>query len=169
VSPQLSEQILERVANATGSWQRKLGVPILLENGPIYFQMPGSTMSQFAFMQTLCARSSSQLLLLDLAHLVITCSNAQLDPLAAIQSLPLDRVVEIHLSGTKAQSGVLWDDHAEPISDVVFDLLKYVLRTSSPSAVTVEYNWDSQFPRRSLEKDINRVRQLVTDAEQAIS
>ena len=49
VSPQYSHPVLDRVHEAWASFERKFGIPILLENGPIYFNMPGSTMSQSTF------------------------------------------------------------------------------------------------------------------------
>jgi len=166
VSPQLSEEILKRVTDASAYWRTKLGLPILLENGPVYFEMPGSTMTQSSFIKSLCDEASDQLLLLDLAHLAITCSNAQTNPIDSLHSLPLDRVVEVHLSGTKYESGLQWDDHAEPISELVFALLESLLQVSIPRAVTLEYNWDSAFPCDVLERDISRVRGIISKAEQ---
>lgn len=163
VSPQLSEAVLDRVAEARAGWQERLGLPLLLENGPIYFDMPGSTMSQLAFIDALCARADSQLLLLDLAHFAISCHNLRLDPFAALERLPLERVVEVHVSGTRHQSGLHWDDHTEPAPQIVFDLLERLLRRVVPRAVTLEYNWDARFPRDILSRDIGRVRRLLAD------
>jgi uncharacterized protein (UPF0276 family) len=168
VSPQLSDEILERVVKATKRWQAELDIQILLENGPVYFDMPGSTMTQFSFIDELCQQSHDQMLLLDLAHLFITCSNSNMSPTEALKGFPLDRVIEVHLSGTKHQSGLLWDDHAEPISDAIFALLEFVISKSRPRAVTIEYNWDSHFPRRVIEQDVSRVRQILAHARSEI-
>ncbi|HEV7878740.1 DUF692 family multinuclear iron-containing protein [Bradyrhizobium sp.] len=161
VSPQLSDPILERVLGNTLDWRQQLGLPVLLENGPMYFQMPGSTMSQSEFIQELCARSDSVLLLLDLSHLAITSANIQLDPHALLDSLPLDRVVEVHLSGMSVQSGVTWDDHSGGAPPAVFALLERLLREAKPRAITLEYNWDHDFPLDILHRDLERVRDLT--------
>jgi uncharacterized protein (UPF0276 family) len=161
VSPQLSPPILERVRDNTMSWRRHLGLPIILENGPIYFQMPGSTMSQPIFINALCASSDRISLLLDLAHLAITCANLHLDPYAVLARLPLDRVVEIHLSGISRQSELTWDDHSSGAPPIVFELLRHFLDRHRPRAITLEYNWDDEFPVDVLLSDLDRVRDLL--------
>ncbi len=161
VSPQFSIPVLERVQSAAHNWSRELKLPILLENGPIYFAMPGSSISQFAFIDQLCARSPDVRLLLDLAHLAVTCENLNLNPFSSMEGLPLDRVVEVHISGFRKQSGMHWDDHTEPAPSIVFELLERLLCFSSPSAVTLEYNWDANFSRAALRRDVERVRGLL--------
>ncbi len=161
VNPQFSEPILNRVIANTVYWEQRLGVPVLLENGPMYFSMPGSTMSQSEFICALCMRQQALSLLLDLSHFAITCSNLELDPLEALDALPLERVVEVHLSGAREQEGLVWDDHSLPAPAIVFELLAHLLRRIKPRAVTFEYNWDASFPRDILRRDIERTRILV--------
>jgi len=161
VSPQLSDPILDRVLERTLAWRQRFAMPVLLENGPIYFQVPGSTMSQFEFIGKLCARSDDVLLLLDLAHLAITCANLEVDPQTALDRLPLDRVVEVHLSGVSRQSDVTWDDHGGAAPPLVFSLLDQLLGRVKPRAITLEYNWDHDFPADVLERDCARVREMI--------
>src|SRR5262245_9933645 len=161
VSPQLSDPILERVLERTLAWRRRFAMPVLLENGPIYFQVPGSTMSQFEFIGRLCARSDDVRLLLDLAHLAITCANLDVDPHAALDRLPLDRVVEVHLSGVSRQSDITWHDHSGAAPPLVFSLLDRLLTRVTPRAVTLESNWDHDFPADVLERDCARVREMI--------
>lgn len=161
VSPQFSEEVIERVIFAAEHWRQRLGLPVLLENGPIYFEMPGSTMSQITAISEICKRAASIPLLLDLAHLVVTCANGQIDPYAALDALPLERVVEVHISGAREQSGLFWDDHTESAPPIVFELLERLLRRERPRAVTLEYNWDASFPRDVLRHDVERVRQIL--------
>jgi hypothetical protein len=167
VSPQLSVPILERVAKAAEKWSAELGLPILLENGPIYFKMPGSTLSQVEFIQALCSRATGAGLLLDLSHLAITCSNLKLDPIATLRMLPLQHVVEVHLSGAREEKGLTWDDHSAPAPAMVFQLLRCLLAISQPRAVTLEYNWDANFPREILCRDVARVRELLAETVQS--
>ena len=161
VSPQLSGPILERVLHNAHEWRLRLGLPILLENGPMYFRMPGSTMSQCDFIRSLCAESDNALLLLDLAHLAITCANLGLDAGSVLEGLPLDRVVEVHLSGMSKQSDAVWDDHSDGAPPIVFALLERLLCRAKPKAITLEYNWDGDFPTDILHRDLERVRDLV--------
>lgn len=161
VSPQLSEPILNRIVDRCSAWENQLKVPILLENGPIYFNMPGSAMNQVEFINELCLQRPEAQLLLDLSHLAITCSNLSLDPLRTLLSLPLGRVTEVHVSGAREEGGIVWDDHTLPAPDIVFKLLDNLLAHSKPRAVTIEYNWDANFPRETIIRDVARVREII--------
>jgi uncharacterized protein (UPF0276 family) len=100
-------------------------------------------------------------LLLDLSHFLITMLNTGADAASEIGRLPLERVVEIHLSGLNVQSGVVWDDHATPAPPIVFELLERVLERARPRAITLEYNWSPTFPQSTLKRHIDCVRQAV--------
>ena len=161
VSPQFSGQILDRIMNALDRWDAVLGLPVILENGPVYFVTPGSTMSQGEFISRLCARRPTTGLLLDLAHVSCTAANTGQDVEALLESLPIENVVEVHLSGVGDSDGILWDDHAMEIQPLVFDLLDRVLRRARPRAITVEYNWDPAFPLDVVRNDLQRVRRAI--------
>jgi hypothetical protein len=103
-------------------------------------------------------------LLLDLSHFLITSLNTGVDPNKEIDRLPLERVLEIHISGLNRQSGVVWDDHATPAPQIVFELLEQVLKRAQPSALTLEYNWSATFPRAILLAHIERARTLLETA-----
>ena len=168
VSPQLSPPVLERVVEASARWSAVLGMPVLLENGPIYFEMPGSSMSQVEFIQVLCNRLDTARLLLDLSHLAITCNNLRLDPIATLEALPLNRIMEVHLSGARQEKGLVWDDHGSSAPPLVFELLEQLLEKAHPHAVTLEYNWDANFPLETLERDVGRVRDIVGRHQEVI-
>jgi uncharacterized protein (UPF0276 family) len=100
-------------------------------------------------------------LLLDLSHFLITMLNTGADATREIDRLPLERVVEVHISGMNAQSGIVWDDHATPAPAAVFGLLERVLERARPRALTLEYNWSPSFPQAILKAHLDRVRQMV--------
>ena len=100
-------------------------------------------------------------LLLDLTHFVISMVNTGRDAAKEIERLPLEQVVEIHISGLNVQSGVAWDDHAVPATETIFRLLERVLKRARPRAVTLEYNWSPSFPQTTLKKHVDRVHEMV--------
>ncbi len=161
VSPQLSTPILDRVLDTSAAWEERLGMPVLLENGPVYFSMPGSTMSQVEFINAICARRPEARLLLDLSHLAISCANLSLDPFKTLDALPLDRVVEVHLSGAREEDSMVWDDHTQPAPALVFDLFDQLMAKARPRAVTLEYNWDATFPVQTVIRDVGRARAII--------
>lgn len=156
VSPQLSAATLERVLDAIGQIQARLSAPLILENPPIYFTMPGSTMSQLEFITELCRRSQVGMLL-DLAHFYITAQTLGRDALTDLEAYPLDRVVEVHISGVDEQEGATWDNHASRAPEAEMDMLGLVLERADVQAVTLEYNWSAQFPDSALVGEFERV------------
>ena len=161
VSPQYSAEMLARVSGALDRWEERLACPLLIENGPVYFEIAGSTMSQAEFIAALCRRRPETRLLLDLAHLACTAANTGADPETLLESLPLEHVVEIHLSGASAEAGLMWDDHSAPIAPLLFALLDRLLRRARPRAATIEYNWDPDFPREIIRADLARLREAI--------
>jgi len=160
VCPQLSEETVEQVACNLSRLRPQFEVPVILENSPQYFDVPGSTMRMTEFIGTVVERCDVGLLL-DLTHFLISMINTEQDEAKEIDRLPLERLVEIHISGLNVQSGIAWDDHATPATEAVFDLLQRVLRRARPRAVTLEYNWSPSFPRSTLKKHVERVREMV--------
>ena len=160
VCPQMSDETVERVASNLGSLQEHFDVPLILENSPQYFDVPGSSLSMVDFVSAVVKRCKVGLLL-DLTHFVISMLNTKKDPLSEIDRMPLEQVVEVHVSGLNVQSGIAWDDHALPAPPVVFDLLERVMKHARPKAVTLEYNWSPQFPESMLVKHIDRVHKIV--------
>jgi uncharacterized protein (UPF0276 family) len=163
VCPQLSEETVERVAENLAALQPRFPMPLILENSPQYFPVPGSTMNMVDFIREVAARTDVSLLL-DLTHFLITSTNTGVDAAREIERMPLERVVEIHVSGLNVQSGVVWDDHATPAPAQVFELLGRVLRRVRPRALTLEYNWSAQFPRAVLLDHIDRARGMLDAA-----
>ena len=162
VCPQLSEEVISRVADNLSNLQARFTVPLLIENPPQYFAVPGSTMDMVDFIGEVFARCPVDVgLLLDLTHFYITSVNMDFDAAAAIRRLPLERVVEIHISGLTVQSGVAWDDHASAAPDAVLDLLDHVLERVRPRAITFEYNWSTSVPDALVVRQIARVREML--------
>lgn len=160
VSPPWSEATLRTVMSALDASTNRLSVPVILENPPIYFPIPGSTMTQTEFIGELCRRSSVGLLL-DLAHFYISSRTMGFDPFQELLSLPLERVVEVHISGVDDEAGAHWDNHASRAPEIEFELLGQVLRAGGVRAVTLEYNWSAEFPNRVLLEEIGRARTVM--------
>jgi uncharacterized protein (UPF0276 family) len=163
VSPPLSGPVVERVARNLAVYTTRFAVPLLVENPPLYFRVPGSTMTQAEFIGAVCARTAVGLLL-DLAHLYITSRTMGVDVFDLLDRLPLERVEEIHVSGLSEQGRGVWDDHARRAPAVVHRMLARALERATPRAVTLEYNWSSRFPREVLARELARVRKVVARA-----
>jgi len=159
VCPQLSEETLDRVEGNLERLRKRFTTPIIVENSPQYFAVPGSTMTMPEFIAETVRRCDVSLLL-DITHFLIMTSNMGYDPEEAAAALPLDRVVEVHMSGMSLQSGRWWDDHSAPVPDAAFDFLATIADRLSPSAVTFEYNWAQAFPGSLVPRHVARAREL---------
>jgi uncharacterized protein (UPF0276 family) len=120
-------------------------------------------MSMVAFIREIVARTGVGLLL-DLTHFLITSINTGVDVMQELGQMPLEQVVEIHISGLNVQSGIAWDDHATPAPEQVFELLSQVLQRVRPRALTFEYNWSAHFPRHVLFDHLDRARRMLDAA-----
>ena len=163
VCPSMAEESIRWVLRSIDLAEDRFDVPMILENPPMYFPIPGSTMSQIEFVNEICARSGTGLLL-DLAHFYITSQTVGFDPLTAILDYPLDRVVEVHLSGVDSEAGGHWDNHAARAPEIEFDLLSIVLDRAPVRGITLEYNWSARFPQGALLQEIARARERLATA-----
>jgi hypothetical protein len=157
VCPQLSEEVIELVCRNLSYLQARFPVPIIVENSPQYFRIPGSTMSIVDFVIEVHRRCNVGMLL-DLTHFTISAMNMGFDSQKEILRLPLENLVEMHISGIDEQAGSAWDNHAGIASDSVLDLADLVFERSRPRAVTFEYNWAPELSDRVLLDQIERVR-----------
>lgn len=163
VCPQLSREMVATIADNVAFLARRFAKPILLENPPQYFTTPGSEMPLVDFMVDLFGRCDAGLLM-DLTHFVISARNMGFDASREIERLPLERIVEVHVSGIGEQSGVAWDDHAKPAPEQVFELLEQIERRARPRAVTLEYNWAPDFSDDIVLRNVERVREAFAAA-----
>ena len=163
VCPQLSEQVLDRACENLAGLQSHFSVPLIVENSPQYFKVPGSTMSIVDFTSEFHRRSGAGMLL-DLTPLMISSINMQFDPKQELARLPLEYLVEMHLSGLDVQAGTAWDDHAGIADESVFELMACVLARACPRAVTFEYNWSPELPDTILIGQIERTRNMLAHA-----
>jgi uncharacterized protein (UPF0276 family) len=75
---------------------------------------------------------------LDTAHARVSAAVLGLDVREYVCALPLDRVVQVHVSGPRMREGRLVDVH-EPLQAIDYELLDFVLARTRPSVVTLEY------------------------------
>lgn len=160
VSPPMCMQTVDQVAHALHEVGSVVTHDILVENSPIYLLLPGTSMRQSEVFNRLVERTDVGVLL-DLAHLIISCDTYGIDPVEELLRFPLERVVEVHLSGIARDSGVLWDDHASSPSALEYQLLIRLLDRAPVAAVTHEYNWAPCFPIADARRELIRTAQLI--------
>lgn len=136
---QFSAAEITRVADRARRVQDAAGVPLLHENGFYYMPFPGSHLTEAEFLARLVERAGTYLLL-DLHNIY---SNAQnfpgYDAWEFLATVPLDRVIEIHVAGGQRFDGWYHDFHNSSVPSAVWEMLGYVLaKSSSVRGVTLE-------------------------------
>lgn len=160
IAPALNSATLKRVVANVRRAKDTLPAPLILENPPFYFTAKTTNMTVPEFFNELVEEHNVGLLL-DLSHLEITCQNLRLDAQLTLQQFPLERVIELHLSGTTEQMDVTWDHHASRCPESVWRLLDQTLDRVQPKAITIEYNWSSNFPEADVVEDLMRLRRVL--------
>lgn len=135
----------ERICGAVRQIQPHLPVPLLLENVP-HWPLPEPDVGVTpAFIREVLDDTGCDFLL-DTAHAVVSAHAFGIDPRAYIAQLPLERLVEVHVSGPRMQDGRMVDCH-EPLDDDDLELLTWLLARARPQVVTLEYARDvAEFP-----------------------
>lgn len=94
--------------------------------------------------------------LLDLAHARVVASLFQRDIHEYLQQLPLERTVQIHVSGPRLRKGILSDAH-EPMQEEDYRLLQWALERTHPQVVTLEYYKE----KNALAEQLSRLTAIV--------
>jgi hypothetical protein len=141
----------------------RLERPLWLENTAFYAVQPTSDRDVGEW-TTMALRAAGAGLLLDLANLWVNAENHGRDAHADLSCLPLDRVKQVHLAGSRFEPAwqVRVDDHASAIPEPVLALYRHLLERVGPVPTLIE--WDQNVP--SLEvllHEVERVR-AVHDA-----
>jgi uncharacterized protein (UPF0276 family) len=113
------------------------GLPILLEN---LHSIPGERYAYAAHPEiiTEIVQRTGSGFLLDLAHARVAADFQGQEVHRYLERLPLDRLVQIHVSGVRAKNGRLFDAH-ETTSEEDDHLLAWLLTICNPQVITLEY------------------------------
>jgi len=136
---QFSRAEVERVAGRAAALQDRLKMPLLHENAFYYAPFPGSDIEEADFITRIVEKAQTHLLL-DLHNIYSNSLNfANYDAWKFIKTIPLDRVIEIHIAGGQYVDDWYHDFHNHPVPEPVWDMLAYVLRNGrNVRAVTLE-------------------------------
>ena len=161
------EETLAVVANNIGRAQDALGRAILIENPSSYIAFDQSTMTEWEFIDALCARSGCGLLL-DVNNVFVSAANHGFDALDYLDGIPAHRVRQVHLAGHSKGKAMLIDTHDQTVCNSVWNLYAHVIGRLGPVATMIERD-DAIPPLAELlgELDIARRFALQTLREAA--
>ena len=117
--------------------------PLVLENPSTYVTFAASTLTEQEFIRRMAEESDCGLLL-DVNNIYVQARNHGFDMLEYLDSVPFDRVTQIHLAGHTDEGTHCIDTHDDFVVQPVWDLYAEVNRRAGPRATLLE--WDDHWP-----------------------
>lgn len=159
-----TEEALKHIVSRIKQVQDALERPILLENPSTYLEFHASHIPEAEFLAEMAQRSGCYLLL-DVNNVYVSCYNHRLDAKAYIDTLPLERVVQIHLSGHTNKITHIVDTHDDHVVDEVWALYRYVVHRAGRVPNTM-VEWDDNIPAFDvLYAELGKAKAAARDAE----
>ena len=150
-----TEETIQHVASRIQQVQDFLGRRLVIENVSSYLQYQDSVMTEWEFLLAVIEAADCDLLL-DVNNIYVSSQNHDFDAMDYLQTIPKERVKEIHLAGYEDKGTHLLDTHGQAVTPPVWDLYEKALAQVGNVPTLIE--WDNNIP--SLER-------LLAEAEQA--
>lgn len=158
----LTEEAFWNTAERIRIVQDFLERPLILENPSTYLSFTHSTIAEPEFLSRLVAETGCGLLL-DVNNVYVSCFNAGLDPVAYIEALPHDKIVQMHLAGHQHCGTHIVDTHDRPVLLQVWELFRLAWQRTGGVSTLLE--WDGNIP--SFEvclSELNKARNFMDSA-----
>jgi len=158
----LTEESLRHVISRVRQVQDYLERPLVLENPSTYLSFTHATLSEPEFLTQLCEETGAGLLL-DVNNVHVTCFNNDLDPVAYIEALPAERVVQMHLAGHEHCGTHIIDTHDRSVVPSVWGLFRLAWARTGGASTLVE--WDANIPAFDVyHAEVLKARDYMDDA-----
>ncbi len=124
-----------------------LEVPIAVENVSSYAEFHVSEMTEWQFLNEVVEQADCGVLL-DVNNIYVSSRNHSFDPYEYLNSVPPERVAQIHIAGHSRFRKYILDTHDHPVIDPVWKLYEHAISKIGSTATLLE--WDDRIP--SFEK-----------------
>ncbi len=120
-----------------------LEVPIAVENVSSYAEFHVSEMTEWEFLNEVVERADCGILL-DVNNIYVSSFNHNFDPLDYVNSIPAERVAQIHIAGHSKYRKYILDTHDHAVIDPVWKLYSRAIERTGKTATLLE--WDDHIP-----------------------
>lgn len=153
---------LMRVAANINQAQDTLGCRIAIENPAHYLTISGHDWSEIDFLADVVRRTGCGLLV-DINNVFVSAHNLGTDPIAYLDAVPSDAVMEIHLAGHSSDTNeaFLIDSHDTDIDPQVWTLYAHFIDRIGPRPTLIER--DGHIPEFDALLDERQHAQSVLD------
>jgi hypothetical protein len=120
-----------------------LEVPIAVENVSSYAEFHVSEMTEWEFLNEVVERADCGILL-DVNNIYVSSQNHSFNPFDYVNSVPAERVAQIHIAGHSKYEKYILDTHDHPVIDPVWKLYDRAIQRVGHTATLLE--WDDSIP-----------------------
>ncbi len=106
-------------------------MPIAVENVSSYAEFHVSEMTEWEFLNEVVERADCGILL-DVNNIYVSSRNHSFDPYDYLNSVPAERVAQIHIAGHSKFEKYILDTHDHPVIDPVWKLYAHAIRARRP-------------------------------------
>jgi hypothetical protein len=123
--------------------QDYLEIPVAVENVSSYAAYHDSRMTEWEFLNEVVYAADCGILL-DVNNIYVSSQNHDFDPMEYVNSIPAERVAQIHIAGHSKFEKYILDTHDHPVLDSVWKLYARAIERCGPTATLLE--WDDNIP-----------------------
>jgi uncharacterized protein (UPF0276 family) len=120
-----------------------LEIPVAVENVSSYAEFHESEMTEWEFLNEVVERADCGILL-DVNNIYVSSVNHSFDPHVYVDSVPAERVAQIHIAGHSKYEKYILDTHDHPVIDPVWKLYAHAIRRCGSTPTLLE--WDDKIP-----------------------
>ncbi len=123
--------------------QDAVEVPVAVENVSSYAEFHVSEMTEWEFLNEVVEHADCGILL-DVNNIYVSSQNHNFNPYDYLNSVPAERVAQIHIAGHSKFQKYTLDTHDHPVIDPVWKLYARAIERCGPTATLLE--WDDSIP-----------------------
>jgi uncharacterized protein len=138
-----TREAVKTTAEKVRQVQDYLEIPVVVENVSSYAEFNDSEMTEWQFLNEVVEAADCGILL-DVNNIYVSSQNHEFDPFVYLNSVPAERVAQIHIAGHSKYEKYILDTHDHPVIDPVWRLYERAIERCGPVATLLE--WDDNIP-----------------------
>lgn len=156
-----TEEVIQHVVDRIKQVQDYLGTQILLENVSSYINYHESQLTEWDFLKAI-SEAADCFILLDINNIYVSSINHQFNPIDYLNTIPKNRVRQIHLAGHSNMGDYIIDTHDHDIIDPVWNLYRAALKRFGFISTMIERD-DNIPPLSTLLAELNHAKYLAKE------
>ena len=155
-----TDEAIDHVAKRIKQVMDFIERPMIIENLSSYVTYQSSIMSEWEFYNAVVEQADCGMLL-DINNIYVSSFNHEFNPLAYIDSVPVERVYQFHLAGHSHYGGIIIDTHDHPVINEVWDLYDYATRRFGHVSTMIERD-DNIPPLNEVLDELEHARKIAS-------